>query len=102
MNLEDLQKKIDDNAKKINDNLSKIENNSDKINNNAKKIHENSYALEILKDYKVGFNRWHTMALVFLILWVLTICYLVYILNNPKTIEPSIDYEAIEYSDIVE
>lgn len=87
MDIEKLEQKIDDNAKKIIDNIKKIEQNSAKINDNSNKIQQNSYALDILKDYKKGFNRWHTIALIFMILWILTMGYLVYVLNDIGTIE---------------
>lgn len=87
MNIEKLEQKIDDNAQKIIDNIKKIEQNSEKINDNSNKIQQNSYALDILKDYKKGFNRWHTIALIFMILWILTVGYLVYILNDVGTVD---------------
>ena len=82
MNLEDLQKRLDENTAKIMHNLEQIETNASKIDANEKNIQKNSYALEILKDYKTGFNRWHTLAIIFLILWILTLGYLIYTLND--------------------
>lgn len=82
MNLEDLQKRLDENTAKIMYNLEQIEHNSTKIDENSEKIQKNSYALEILSDYKTGFNRWHTFAIIFLILWVITLGYLIYTLTD--------------------
>lgn len=98
MKLEDLDKRINENAKKIQINLEKIEANLDKIDSNSQKIQETSYALDILKDYKKGFNRWHTIAIVFLVLWVITIVYLVYVLNDIGTIVE--DNDSIEIQDV--
>lgn len=51
------------------------------------KIQQNSYALDILKDYKREYKRWHNIALIFMILWVITVGYLVYVLNDIGTID---------------
>lgn len=80
MDIEELQKRLDENTAKIMHNI-------EKINANEKKIQQNSYALEILKDYKTGFNRWHTLAIVFLILWLATIGYLFYVLNDTTIVD---------------
>lgn len=87
MDIKELEQRLDENAKKIIDNIKKIEQNSEKINDNSNRIQQNSYALDILKDYKKGFNRWHTIALIFMILWILTVGYLVYTLNDIGTID---------------
>lgn len=105
MDIEKLEQKIDDNAKKIIENIKRIEQNSAKIDDNSNKIQQNSYALDILKDYKKGFNRWHTIALIFMILWILTVGYLVYVLNDIGTIEETnrqeiTDVDTIENSSI--
>lgn len=86
MEIEDLKKQLNDNTNKIIENIKKIENNATKIENNSEKIQKNSYALDILKDYKKGFNRWHNIALIFMVLWIITMCYLVYIFNDIGTI----------------
>ena len=87
MELKELEKKLDENSQRIIDNIKNIEDNSKRIDNNFEKIQQNSYALDILKDYKKGFNRWHTIAIIFMILWILTVGYLVYILNDIGTID---------------
>ena len=73
--------------------LEQIENNTNKINSNSEKIQENSYALDILKDYKNENIRLFIVTLVILIMWFLTIGYLVYILNDVGTVEESITQE---------
>ena len=88
-----MNKKIENNAKKILNNLEQIENNTNKINSNSEKIQENSYALDILKDYKNENIRLFIVTLVILIMWFLTIGYLVYILNDVGTVEESITQE---------
>ena len=87
MDIKELEQRLDENTKRIIDNIKKIEQNSEKTNDNSNKIQQNSYALDILKDYKKGFNRWHTIALIFMILWIITVGYLVYVLNDIGTIE---------------
>lgn len=81
-------KKIEDNAQKILENLERIENNSNKIDGNAQKIQQNSYALDILRDYKNGNHRLFIALIVVIIMWFLTMGYLVYVLND-------IEYEEI-------
>ena len=87
MEIDELKRQLDTNTQRIIENIKKIETNSTKIENNSNKIQQNSYALDILKDYKKGFNRWHNIALVFMILWIITMGYLVYILNDVGTID---------------
>ena len=85
--IEELREKLDKNSQMIIDNIKKIQKNSTKIDDNFEKIQQNSYALDILKDYKKGYNRWHAIALIFMILWIITVGYLVYILNDIGTID---------------
>lgn len=87
MNLDELNKKLEDNTLKILTNLERIESNSNKIDDNAEKIQRNSYALDILKDYKNENKRLFIIVVVILIMWFLTIGYLVYILNDIGTID---------------
>lgn len=86
MDTKELEQRLDENTKRIIENIKKIEQNATRIDNNTDKIQQNSYALDILRDYKKGYNRWHTIALVFMILWIATIGYLVYVLNDIGTI----------------
>ena len=80
MNIEDLEKKIEKNANKINSN-------ADKINSNLEKIEKNSYALDILKDYKEDSKRLFVILFVILVMWIATLGYLIYVLNDINTIE---------------
>lgn len=77
-----LEDKIDNNAVKIIENMKKLHNHEDKINANTEKIQQNSYALSILKDYKMGIKSWRIIAMIFLILFILTLGYLVYVLSK--------------------
>lgn len=95
MDLEELNKKIEDNANKILTNSERIESNSSKIDGNSEKIQENSCALDILKDYKNDSKRLFIIIIVILIMWFLTIGYLVYILNDIGTIEET-NHQEIE------
>ena len=92
MDIEELQKRIDENTKKIVKNMNEI--------------HQNSGAIEILKDFKGDNKRIFTILLIVLIMWFLTIGYLVYILTDTGTIENTNtqeihDLDSIEYSDII-
>ena len=87
MDIEELNKKIDDSAEKILNNLKQIEKNANKIEGNREKIQKNSYALDILKDYKNENKRLFIIIILIVIMWFLTIGYLVYILNDIGTID---------------
>ena len=89
MNLEELEKRINENAEKIITNIQKI-------GDNEKRIQQNSYALDILKDYKHGSKRLFITLIIVLFMWFATIGYLVYVLQ-------SIDYvseDTIEIQDV--
>ena len=73
MNLEDLQKRVDENAEKITYNLEKIIKNSEKIIDNEQKIQKNSMALEILGDFKKQNKRLFAILIIELIIWVITL-----------------------------
>lgn len=73
MNIEELEKRINDNAEKIKINLDKIEDNLEKINTNSKNIQKNSIAFEILKDYKKSNKRLYCVLIAMLILWLVTL-----------------------------
>ena len=77
-----LEKKIDNNTNKIKQNENKINVNEDKIDDHLEKIQKNSYALDILKDYKEESKRWYRILIIVLIMWFLTIGYLVYVLTD--------------------
>ena len=100
MELEELEKKIDDNAEKIIANMNKLHSHEEKIENNSKRIKENSYALEILRDYKKAYKRQFIIIFVILVMWFLTICYLVYILNDIGVEETTTTTKTQEIRDI--
>jgi hypothetical protein len=58
-----------------------------------------SFALELIKDYKKQNKRQFIVILVILSLWFMTICYLVYLLNDIGTEEITETYTQ-EISDI--
>lgn len=65
---------------------------------------DNSFAMEILNDYKKANKRMFIIIIIVLIMWFITIGYLVYILNDIGTMEEriqDIDTSGIEYSDII-
>ena len=90
MELEEIKKRLDENT-------TRIVNNIEKIGNNAKKIEQNSYALEILRLQKKENQRLFWLLIVTLIMWFLTIGYLVYVLNDTKTV---VDDDTIEIQDV--
>lgn len=92
-NIKTLQEKIDNNATRIIENMNKLHNHEEMINSNAEKIQQNSYALSILKDYKKGIKSWRVIAFMFIALWVITLGYLVYILNDIGTEEITETYD---------
>lgn len=100
MELEELEKKIDDNAEKIIANMNKLHSHEEKIEVNYKKIKENSYALEILRDYKEANKRQFIIIISILVMWALTICYLVYILNDIGVEETTTTTKTQEVRDI--
>ena len=79
MNLEELEKKIDDNKKDI------IEN-SNRIEENLKKIKGNSNAIEVLHTIKSYNNRFFIMWVVTFIALILSLLYNFFLLNDTTTI----------------
>lgn len=73
MEIEELEKRIDENAANIQRNFDKIEDNLDKINKNSMQIQENSFALELLSDYKRDKKILIILLIISLILWVSTL-----------------------------
>lgn len=73
MEIEELEKRIDQNAADIQRNFDKIEDNLDKINKNTMRIQENSFALELLRDYKKDKKILIVLLIISLILWVSTL-----------------------------
>lgn len=60
---------------------------------------EKSFAMTILDDYKKQNHNQFIIILVILILWFITGCYLVYVLNDIGTTEDTIDIEDVEVID---
>ena len=86
MELEDIKKQLDENSKKIIDNMNRV--------------HQNSGAIEILKDFKDDNKRIFIVLLIVLFMWFFTIGYLVYTLNDIKTISSdTIEIEDVETID---
>lgn len=56
-------------------------------------------ASEILSDYKKANKRQFIITLVILVMWFLTIGYLVYILNDIGTVESTLDINDVENID---
>ena len=98
MDIEKLTKKVEDNSKKLDESY-------EKIIANMNKVHQNSGAIEILKDFKGDNKRLFVILIIVWFMWFATIVYLVYVLNDTKTIDERTqeiyDIESIEQSDIV-
>lgn len=67
-------------------------------------MEEKGFALELLSDYKKANKRQFIIIIIILVMWFLTIGYLVYTLNDIETIETSTqeiqDVESIDNSKI--
>lgn len=102
-NVKMLEKKLDDNVELIINNMNRLHSHEELINTNANKIQENSYALEILRDIKqdnvnlsITNKRFFITLIVILIMWVATIGYLIYTLNDIGTIETTQEINAVD------
>ena len=98
--INELEAKIDINMDKIIKNMNRLHKHEEKINNNTEKIKNNSYALEILKDYKLENKRLYSIIkrmgyIIALLIIVLSfvVGYLIYILNDIGTTEETITQE---------
>lgn len=103
-NVEKLETKLDNNVELIIKNMNKLHSHEELINNNTNRIKQNGYALEILKDYKFGNKRLFIALIIVLFMWLATIGYLVYVLNDIGTIETKQeiqDVETIQNSNVV-
>ena len=60
---------------------------------------EQSLAMELINDYKKQNKRLFIIILIILFMWLATIGYLVYILNDIGVIEESIDIQEVENID---
>lgn len=52
MNIDELNKKLEDNTNLIIQNMNRLHSHEKKINDNAERIKQNSLIIDILKDYK--------------------------------------------------
>lgn len=59
----------------------------DEIKKEVKEVRQETFASEILKDYKKQNKRLFIITIVILVMWFITIGYLVYVLNDIGTIE---------------
>ena len=59
----------------------------EKVEKKMKEIEEESVAMEFVKDYKAINARMFWIIIVILIMWFLTIGYLVYVLNDTSVVE---------------
>lgn len=65
---------------------------------------ENSFAMEILREQKLANKRLFVSLITVLTMWFVTVCYLVYILNDISTItneQEITDIDTIENSNII-
>lgn len=61
-----------------------------------KNIKEEGFAMEILKDYKKSNKRMFVALVIVLIMWFITIGYVVFLLNDIGTIEETIDINEVD------
>ena len=66
----------------------------------VKAVRNQSLAMELLSDYKKTNKRQFIIILVILVMWFLTICYLVYILNDIGAEETTTTTKTQEVRDI--
>ena len=66
----------------------------------VKAVRNQSLAMELLSDYKKTNKRQFIIILVILVMWFLTICYLVYILNDIGVEETTTTTKTQEVRDI--
>jgi len=59
----------------------------EKVEQKMKQIEQESVAMEFLKDYKKANARMFWIIIIVLIMWFLTIGYLVYVLNDTSVVE---------------
>lgn len=59
----------------------------EKVEKKMKEIEQESVAMEFVKDYKATNARMFWIIIVILVMWFLTIGYLVYVLNDTSVVE---------------
>ena len=100
MSIEELAKKVEDNAKRLDENAEIINKNVNAINDNLIQIQKNSGALDLLKSTKSDNKRIFVILIIVLVMWFLTIGYLVYVLNDIGIVEEStIEIDEVETID---
>lgn len=78
MELEELEKRINDNADKLEKITKDIEDNLDKINENKRKIEHNSGALALLHTINSNSNKYFTIWLITFIALLLSFGYILF------------------------
>lgn len=74
------------------------------VKKDLEEVKNESFASEILRDYKKTNKRQFIITIIILVMWFLTIGYLVYLLNDIGTIETSQtieDIDSIDNSNII-
>jgi len=97
MNLEELDKKITENTKKLDVLTNKMEDSLNQINNNSKNIKKNTSALEILHEVKetsiISANRIFAIWLATFLALIISVCYIIFIINDTTTVETNTTQE---------
>lgn len=78
MNLEDLEKRINENTEKFNKLAQEIENNLSRINANREKIEHNSGALALLHTIKSNGDKYFFIWLITFIFFLCSIAYIIF------------------------
>lgn len=90
MDLENLEKRIDENSKKLDDLTGKIENNLNRINKNSEQIESNTGALDLLHTINSNSNKyfiiWMITFIVFLITQTASILYIFKLQSDANTV----------------
>lgn len=69
----------------------------EELKKEVNEVKEQSFAMELLKDYKMANKRLFIALIVVLSMWFVTIGYLVYILNDIDQVE---EYDTIDIQDV--
>lgn len=82
MDLDELEKRIDDNTKKLEILTELIEHNSGKISKNSEKIQHNSGALDLLHTIKSNSDKYFVIWIITFVAFLGSLGYIVYLLND--------------------
>ena len=85
--------------KDIEDLEKRIEHNAGKIACNERKIHQNTGALEILKAFKSDSNKFFIMWIITFFALLLSLMYIVFLLNDITSVETTQEIKDIETID---